>query len=907
MDLYLAHFLILIWAGLGTARRLVTSLADQLLIAGLLTWGNLVVTGLFLSALHKLGQPAWFLEVSAGLAVLLCLTVLRWVRPETTDNPPGISAPARPSGWLVSAFIVTLAPLAYATLVAAYIYEPNNSDSLAYQLPRTLYYLGQGSLAHFEAADPRQVQLPFNYNLVQLGDFIYGAPLQCLDFFNVVAWGLAGIAVYRLCRLCALSANASFITCWLAIIAPPVMAQAASTTLELPVGAALMGASVFVLRWKQHRLARDAALAALAVGVAAGADLRAWLIAVGAGLFLLVRAYGRRQTSNETRIRAWIVPGLLACALGLPFIFLNLAAHDGRFRSLGTLAAPASGAWTVFRTVWQKPVILAGLNEDVVGFGLTGVVFTAAAIFALIRPRRVARPVAWLAGCGLVWILLSLIFRGGAFPSPRDLTPALLAFCPAIAALIQGGPATPPARRIMANVSVAVVALAAIWSGGLYLLYNTSRPFAPLFNGTFVPPALPPLPSLLDFNLSRAAWINVDTDGTNERIFPLLALRRMQRITSRHAVEPSAYNLFSRSSLSRNAGAGELALRPSYAVLPFPGKQTGGVQFLATVGRGANARDYFGLEPQAGDTPATSVNQFLLITLSEVPRSRGAEVEMHLKIDGLNLNDHARIVLDAENENGNATELAAYRAGESQALTVPPAFGRLVFRILDVATDGEISRVAVPYHAAPNGNPAPLDPGLPTSDQSLFVSDLVLSDENKVVASDGLTPTEGPFPQWDLPYVRWARQPVVKLTLPPTPKLARVQLTFSLRLHVRPKGALEVLFNGRVVDYQRLHGSATWLDRTLELTPQPGENIVEFRDAPLKKEPDWMEYLERYPDVKRFLIAHNLPLEEGARQHYESSGRPEGRTVVLDDAPVPAANSYYFMFRTLRVEGFKSP
>ena len=56
MDILLAHSLGLLWMSLGAARRLTPRLADQLLAAALLGWGNLVATGLLLSLAHQLGE-----------------------------------------------------------------------------------------------------------------------------------------------------------------------------------------------------------------------------------------------------------------------------------------------------------------------------------------------------------------------------------------------------------------------------------------------------------------------------------------------------------------------------------------------------------------------------------------------------------------------------------------------------------------------------------------------------------------------------------------------------------------------------------------------------------------------------------------------------------------------------------
>jgi hypothetical protein len=228
MDLFLLHSLLLVWLSLGAARQLTDRLGDLLLAAALLAWGNLVATSLLLSGFHLLGDRAWFLGVSGLLAGLTCLG-LRRLAPAAaavTPEPPG------PSRWLVGVFVPILTVLAGACFALAYAYEPSNADSLAYHLPRAMYYLGQGSLAHFDASDLRQTQLPFNYNLLQLFVLVHGAPLPCLNFLNLCAWGVGGIALYRLGRLCGAEPNATLLTSGLVLGTTGVLAQATTTTPE---------------------------------------------------------------------------------------------------------------------------------------------------------------------------------------------------------------------------------------------------------------------------------------------------------------------------------------------------------------------------------------------------------------------------------------------------------------------------------------------------------------------------------------------------------------------------------------------------------------------------------------------------------------------------------------------------
>ena len=60
MYLFLLHCLILLGASLGAARHLVARTVDRFLATAQLGWGNIVVTCLLLSVLHRLGEADWF-------------------------------------------------------------------------------------------------------------------------------------------------------------------------------------------------------------------------------------------------------------------------------------------------------------------------------------------------------------------------------------------------------------------------------------------------------------------------------------------------------------------------------------------------------------------------------------------------------------------------------------------------------------------------------------------------------------------------------------------------------------------------------------------------------------------------------------------------------------------------------
>ena len=54
-----------------------------------------------------------------------------------------------------------------------------------------------------------------------------------------------------------------------------------------------------------------------------------------------------------------------------------------------------------------------------------------------------------------------------------------------------------------------------------------------------------------------------------------------------------------------------------------------------------------------------------------------------------------------------------------------------------------------------------------------------------------------------------------------------------------------------------------------------------------------------------YLVSANLPLEQGALEHFELSGRPEGRIMTRREIHPPMRGAYFFVFSKLQLEGLR--
>ena len=950
MYLFLLHCVLLFGASAVTVRRLTASAVDRLLATLLLVWGNIVISCLVLSCLQKLGHAPWFFRTSLLIAGATW-AVTRWLRLPALPPPPA-AVSGRFSGRLLATFIVTLVPITCISIRIASTYVPNNFDSLTYHLSRAMFYLGQNSLAHFDTGNARQIYFPFNYNLLQLFALIYSPPLQCLNFLNLAMWATAGLAVYRVTRLCAFSANAALVAAWLALTSTQVLAQATATTNDLPTGTALLCTLVFALRWRESRGAGDALLAGLAVGLTAGTKLTVVFFGPPAGLILLGIGYQQWRQGHvrdlARGLRAWFGPGVVAFVLAAPFALINLAEkgewisktydytrnlpfsfacslqtakaymvqmfleplHRFTFNLKFTEQLNAWGQQTFFPH-WNgayafSPLYLfpPDLNEDHVWYGFAGPVILLCAVFCVVRLRRLPAAVFWLSLLGLGWFATYFLLNKWSLYNHRYFVPAILVMSPCVAAVVEAGWNAARGRRITRYFFTAL-ALSSVWLAGIYLSRNTSRPYAPLWAGQRAPQALPTLPPLFAERLANQPKINIDTTDGNERIFLLMTLGQKQRFTAHDQPQPKAYNVFSEWGFPRKVAYSNIEQRSSYTIVAIPTKRTAGVEFLGTIGSGQEALDYYGLAPHPERVAASGGDRNVLVVLYYKARDPGRYSNLRIKVAGLNAPDDARLVVGVEYDDHSSQMLAEFTAtGEAHASVTKP-FRRFTVRVEQPDSGAKLGEIDLPYlyRDLPPEMDAPDNPKL------LFADELVVPAPQPHISTTGLAVAEGPYPQWSLPLIRWAKSPVVRLEIPVTDQLKRLELTFSVRLEARSSGHLDVVLNGELVGDFPLEGRTAWTTQTVQLTPLPGKNVLELRSVKVGPDPDWLDYLERYPDVKNYLLAQKYPLAKGAKEHYEAFGVKEDRVLHLKRAPetLDGPAQLYYVFRSLRIDGLRNP
>jgi len=943
------HFILLAGLSLASARRLIAGRTDTLIATCLMMWANIVATSLILSIAGSLGQPSWFFRISVLLALVLFL-VLR--RSRLLPNASDLGAPDHSPKNRALLLLVTLSLGLFgaASFWLCVAYPPNNYDSLTYHLPRVIYYIGQGSLAHFDTGNPRQTFFPFNYNLLQLFLLVYGANLKTVTFINLLAWAFSGVVLFRLSRRCGCSFNASLMATWVALISTQVLAQASATTNDLPLGAVILAAILFGKIWLDTGRGRFAVLAGIAAGLAIGSKLT-FVFFGPPGAVLLALGLWRFSKTNGVKavprvVQPWLGPGIVIVILGLPFVLINIVTtgewmtktYDFTLNqpiSLGcafqtaqayttqlfieplhrfTFDLEHTGRLNDWATQFLFPhwnnahafspffIFPPDLNEDHVWFGFAGPLILLSAIVVLLRDWRCKSPISWLALLGIGWFLTYFLLNKWSLYIQRYFVPPLLIMAPCLAANIDHWRKSSALKLWGLRFVLWSVVGTSLWFGGHYLVHNSSRPLAPLLAGNPAKFTLPLLPLDLIDRLENNENFNIDSYGGNERIMLLMMIAENPKFTASEILDPEKYNILSHWGFVRNHLYSNVTSFSSYTTLDFPAKPSAGVEFLGTFGSGVQAWDYWGLKPNPNNSPASKKDSNLLLAMYYAPNEPNRYAESTLKLVGLNSRDNAQVDVFVNFESGEQQLLTSFTKSSTREVSINAPFTGLSLRLRPAGSNQIISEARLPYGELESQPELKVQP----SEHAIFVSDCIEAGKRAPVKVTGLSALEGPYDQWSLPQFRWNKTPELTLEIPPQPNLKRIRLAMSMRLQVRSDAAVEIYHNGQFVQKVVMSGNLNWFNESIELTASEGTNKIEIRDTPPFEEPDWIAYFALHQD--RFGVSgeHGRSPEIIAKEHYEKTGRQEKLELPMkfsDSQPPPPEENLYLVYRTLRVEG----
>lgn len=899
MIIFVIHLSILIALSYYSAKRIWASLPERVFAVYIIIWSNLVVTALLLSVFSKLGDSVLYFRLSVLLGLLSILPFLRKPHIlEATEHQADVIEWWNPKkiGYLSLFLYITLFVAFCLNLLIAYKYSPNNWDSLTYHLPRIHFYLSQGSLSHFETVNFRQTFFPFNVTLFQMFLVRYGQPDKLLNLLNLFSWALAFLAVYSLCRSCKAGHPSSLLAAWAGVMAPQVFSQATATTNDLLTAVPVLIGVIFSYQWIIHRRFHDAVIAGLAVGLAFGSKLTTFFFAPAILAILLIFAGKVLKDSINKRL-AWsifrksyhvIVAAVLAFAMTIPFLIANYRA-SGKFKtdhydfllnrpfsiycSLQTMYAYVVQlflepfqrlgffhwrmnefkrfydpiltqllfpGWNKNYAVSDLSIFPNDLSENTVFFGFLSLFVAIVFIYAVTRPQ-LRRNIAFvLILMALGWFVAYAATSKWSWYNQRYFVASFLLSMPLLSVVYEEALNKRFFSRRFFLGLFAVIICTTLFFDMSYLTGNSSRTLLSIFRPNFdqgrvqIPVAIRKMLAVE----KEVKFVYSGYTHGDERLYQFMNHGANQRFYIGQWPDPDKYNMFSFWAPTVGGMFFNIPSSSAYTLIPIPWKRSRGISVLGELGEGLAKWQYYGSSGSGQKEDATIDDSNIIVRVlfdrfaKEGKLLRTRLNDLKLDVFGLTPRDDTRLVIYYTDAAGKNIQLSETDRSASYTYNISGDYQRLYIEAYDKAVNGgkSIGEIRI-NEFSPNKTY-----DLPLKSSERLEIDLLKDSAPVGVTVKGLGLIEGPYTQWNLPKVRWAKREKVTISFDYREQkkgAGGLQYKMSFRPQVRPVARMVFKLNDKVLKTYQPNAADVWQDEVLNLSPKEGINTIELFFEPV--------------------------------------------------------------------------
>lgn len=718
---------------------------DLFLSIIVIMWANIAITDHILSLFHSLGNLVLFFRISIFLSFSLYVCSFLFAK-HAVDVIQKNIAFSRTSLMLIIFFLLSLSLILIANVLVVAAYPPNNYDSLTYHLPRAMFYLGHGSMQHFETPNIRQVFFPFNLSFLHMTVLQNGVGLiKLLSLVDLGFWVAAGLAIYRICRLAHHSVTVSIAAAWLALLATEVLAQSTTTMNDLPAATGLLIAVVFFQLWLVYKRMIDVIITALAIGLAFGTKLTA-VFFIPPALFLsglIVYRNQKLMTGKNiiTGIKFLAIPSILFFLLGMSFIMYNLVStgqwmtdqfdyiknqpfsfasflQTAKTFTLQFFLEPVQRLnftfnpdWTLklnhfvsrwFFPHWNEAYAFSpfyffppDFTEDHVWFGFAGGFILISAVTVLVRRWRHLSVINGLAILGLGWLFFYFALNKWSLYNQRYFVLPFLLMSPCATYYFEKMQFAKSIRSFKGLTLIGVF-LATFWFAISYLCKNTMRPLLPVLKSS-------PKPLNTEFSNEMLLSfldhkrIHMFLAGDNERVFPLMSASKAETFTSGLDIKKDAFNVISKWAFMQNVIYTNITAKESFILMPIAKKRTAGIYDLGKIGRHyIEEFSYFGLDAYAEQHRATALNSNILCSLKYKYVGPDRFMDSHIRLLGLSQLDGLQATVLVEYFDGTQLLLTKLEDDAEKSLPVKGDPKQFIIEVRDEKTKALVGRTNLP-------------------------------------------------------------------------------------------------------------------------------------------------------------------------------------------------------------------
>lgn len=226
--------------------------------------------------------------------------------------------------WLYIGFCVLL----LSSLFLCIITPITNTDAQSYHVARSLFWVLQGNLSHFDTPDIRNLCLPINSEILYSWILLFIKKDVFLGFFSFVGYILSIISIFNILGLLGYCYRKRLWTIFILSSFSSVIVQPSGTETDLII-AGLVCSSIFLFWYGAKNNEKiPIFMASLAYALAIGTKTPALMMIPGVGLFMIGLSFYYKKSKPIKLFLSW---GVLCFIIFASYNYIQNYIHFGNF------------------------------------------------------------------------------------------------------------------------------------------------------------------------------------------------------------------------------------------------------------------------------------------------------------------------------------------------------------------------------------------------------------------------------------------------------------------------------------------------------------------------------------------------------------------------------------------------
>lgn len=216
--------------------------------------------------------------------IILSISIWYWIKKEKPIYKPQIKrflaqiVSAIKKDKMLAVMAVGLIVFVCVTIFLCFFCPIMSYDGLGYHLNRALVWASQGSLAHFDVADDRNINMAINTELLYTWFFSFIPKNMLLGFFAFAGYLLALSSLYSFMELCGFCMRKRLWTVFLFSSIAGVVTEASGSETDIIIGGLVLASLALFMQGAKKNSLIPIYFSSLAVSIAVGAKTSAFFV-----------------------------------------------------------------------------------------------------------------------------------------------------------------------------------------------------------------------------------------------------------------------------------------------------------------------------------------------------------------------------------------------------------------------------------------------------------------------------------------------------------------------------------------------------------------------------------------------------------------------------------------------------